>query len=241
MSDRRLCECGAINGMPMVSVIVAVYNGGRYLCAALDSVFAQNYHPMEVIVVDDGSTDDTASIAQSHPEVRYVNQEHHGVAAARNSGVAMARGNLIALQDADDLWVPGRLALQVSYLRAHPEVDGVIGLQLNFLDGTTPECVTQRLGDRVGLGTLVARRGVYSRIGGYDTEYRIGSDMEWFSRARDLGANIITLPDILTYRRIHSTNLSRAPEARTDNLLRMFKASIDRKRKGATSDEARNT
>jgi glycosyltransferase involved in cell wall biosynthesis len=219
---------------PLVSVIVSVYNGGRFLAQALDSVFAQDYHPLEVIVVDDGSTDDTADVARSYPEVHYIYQENQGVAVARNTGIAAARGDLIALQDADDLWVPGKLTLQVGHLRAHPEFYGNFGMWINFADGAPPAEGSAAGPDRVGLVTLVVRREVHDRVGIYDPAYRVGSDMDWFSRARDAGANILMLPDILLHRRIHDGNLSRQMDARMTSMLRMFRASIERKRQELT-------
>jgi glycosyltransferase involved in cell wall biosynthesis len=213
-----------------VSVVVAVYNGARYLSSALDSVFAQNYQPLEVIVVDDGSTDGTAAVARFNPAVRYIYQANQGVAAARNTGIAAASGDLIALQDADDLWVDGKLAIQVGYLQADPEADGTMGMALNFVDGNPLGQDAKQTGDRVGLMTLVARRSLYDRVGGYDPAYRIGSDMDWFSRARDAGATIVTLPRILVYRRVHRDNLSRPPDTRVSSLLHTFRASIERKK-----------
>src|SRR5688500_924354 len=107
---------------PLVSVIIPVYNGARFLRAALESVFAQTYRPIEVIVVDDGSADDSGVIAQSFPEVRYIRQENQGVAAARNNAIEAARGEFFAFLDQDDLWTPEKLRLQIEHLLDHPEV-----------------------------------------------------------------------------------------------------------------------
>src|SRR4029079_2498347 len=105
---------------PLVSVIVPVYNGERYLREALESVFAQTYRAIEVIVVDDGSPDDSGTIGQSFPEVRYIHQTNQGVAAARNNGIEAARGEFFAFLDQDDLWVPEKLNVQVEYFLGHP-------------------------------------------------------------------------------------------------------------------------
>src|SRR6187549_3720033 len=107
---------------PLVSIIVPVYNGERYLRAALESIFAQTYRPLEVIVVDDGSVDDSGVIAQSFPEVRYIRQENQGVAAARNHGIETARGEFYAFLDQDDLWTPEKLTVQISYLLNDPDL-----------------------------------------------------------------------------------------------------------------------
>src|SRR6202044_3645761 len=96
----------------LISVIVPVYNRERYLGAALDSIFAQDYRPVEIVVVDDGSTDGSASIAQSYPNVRYIYQHNQGPVVARNNGLANCTGDLISFLDADDHWPPNKLRMQ---------------------------------------------------------------------------------------------------------------------------------
>src|SRR5919112_2696990 len=118
----------------LVSVIVPVYNGERYLAAALQSIFEQDYRPFEVIVVDDGSVDDTAKIARSFQQIHYIYQSNQGAAAARNAGVATAQGELIAFLDADDVWVPNKLSVQADYLFRHPEVGYVVARGRHFLE-----------------------------------------------------------------------------------------------------------
>jgi glycosyltransferase involved in cell wall biosynthesis len=111
---------------PTVTVIIPAYNHGRFLGEALESVLAQTYQDLEVLVVDDGSTDDTqAVVARNAPSVHYIRQSHAGPAAARNRGIAASHGELIAFLDADDRWYPGKVAFQVAYLDAHPQA-GVV-------------------------------------------------------------------------------------------------------------------
>src|SRR3954451_23570366 len=106
--------------LPLVSVIIPVHNGAKYLRAALESVFAQTYSPFEVIVVDDGSVDESGVIAQSFNDVRYIHQANQGVAAARNNGIGAARGEFLAFLDQDDLWTTEKLKLQMGYLMKDP-------------------------------------------------------------------------------------------------------------------------
>src|SRR5512143_3730544 len=109
---------------PLVSVVMPVYNGARYLRQALESALAQTYRPLEIVVVDDGSTDETPAIlAEFGTRIRALRQPNSGSAAARNAALDAARGELIAFLDADDLWLPQKLAVQVEYLREHPDVD----------------------------------------------------------------------------------------------------------------------
>ncbi len=104
----------------------SVYNGEEFLARAIESVWAQNYRPLEVIVVDDGSSDGTASVARRWPEVRYLYQPNQGHGTAKNTGIARARGEYLAFLDADDWWKPEKLRLQVERLRSHPEAGYVI-------------------------------------------------------------------------------------------------------------------
>src|SRR5262245_22654271 len=109
-------------GAPLVSVIITTYNTARYLPATLTSALAQTYSPYEVIVVDDGSEDDAAGSVQPFLDrIRFLPERHIGLAAARNRALDVARGEYIALLDADDLWDPDKLAVQVEVARRHPE------------------------------------------------------------------------------------------------------------------------
>ena len=107
---------------PLVSVIMAVRNGERFLRQAIESVLAQDYRPIEIILVDGQSTDRTADIARSYPDVRYVYQENLGIANAYNIGVRAAEGEFVAFLSHDDLWLPNKLSMQVNYLITHPEI-----------------------------------------------------------------------------------------------------------------------
>ena len=118
---------------PLVSVIMTLYNGARYIEQALASIVAQTYRPLECIVIDDGSTDEGGAIAQRF-SVRYVYQENRGIARARNRALGLAQGEFVAFLDHDDYWAPQKLELQVRYLQAHPEVDLVLGKEHLFME-----------------------------------------------------------------------------------------------------------
>lgn len=116
----------ASEARPLVSVIVPTYNCAAYLPEALDSALAQDYQPLEIIVCDDGSTDDTpAVLARYEGRITVIHGEHRGVSAARNKMLAVARGRLIAPLDADDVWLPGKIAAQVALLLSRPEASFV--------------------------------------------------------------------------------------------------------------------
>ena len=221
---------------PLLSVIIPVYNGEKYLAQALDSVKAQDYDPMEVIVVDDGSTDATAQIAQAWADVHYVYQANQGSGSARNTGLAAAHGDFIAFLDADDRWAPNKLRLQVDYLLAHAETGFVLTHMEAFLEpgATWPAAYnrTHHAGHPVAYlpSAMLCRRTVFEHIGQFDPSYRTAEDSDWFFRARDAGVFVAVLPEVLLQRRIHASNLTWSAGVANPNLLRLVAASIGRKR-----------
>lgn len=221
---------------PLVSVVVPVYNGERFLAAALDSIFAQDYRPLEAIVVDDGSTDRTRDIVKSYAEARYLYQANQGHGAAKNTGIAAASGEFVAFLDADDLWTPNKLAVQATYLLEHPETGYVIARMQNFLEaGIEPPLLARDflLTDSVGfvVGTLLARRAVFARVGNFDASYRHANDTDWFFRAKEAGVQMTMLPEVLLRRRLHGANLSYETRPMASDFMRAVKRSIDRTRK----------
>ena len=221
---------------PLVSVVIPVYNGAQYLAEAIESVLAQDYRPVELIVVDDGSTDASGEIAQSYPQAHCIRQTNQGVSAARNAGIAAVRGEFIAFLDADDIWTADKLTAQVGYLLAHPEVGFAFARQRFFfepgieaLPWFRQELLTQ---DHVGFvpSTLVARKGVFERAGGFDTALGRGEDTQWLLRAGDCGIQMGIVQETLLLRRVHSGNVSLMKSLDYRLLLRLLKQSIDRRR-----------
>lgn len=217
---------------PLVSVVIPAWNAERFLPATLESVFAQDHRPLQVIVVDDGSTDGTAEVAARHPEVEVVRIAHAGVMAARNAGLARARGEFIALQDADDLWAPDKLSLQLAYLREHPEHGYVVAHVQSFLDpgverpGWVPEFHLRE--SRVGgIGNLLVRAEVFARVGPFEGDDP--TDIDWSLRAREAGVAFGVVPKVLLYRRVHDANLSYRLDGAAIR-LGALRAAISRKR-----------
>ena len=220
---------------PLVSVLVPVYNGERFLEEALESAFAQDYSPFEVVVVDDGSADSTAEIARRRP-VRYLRHDHAGIPATRNAAVQHARGELIAFLDADDVWPPGKLARQVECLAADPELDFVLGRMEVFAEPgfELPSWFTRAWLDEPQNGllqTLVARKAVFDKVGLFDLDYEVGEDAEWLARAKDAGVRSLVLREICSRYRIHGGNTThRLREAVPGTLLRAMRESVRRQR-----------
>jgi glycosyltransferase involved in cell wall biosynthesis len=215
---------------PLVSVIVPVYNSGRFVGATLESIFAQDYEPTEVIVVDDGSADDSAEVARSFDGVRVLRQPNQGPAAARNAGLKVAQGEFISFVDSDDLLLPTKLSSQVGYLLAHPDVGVVLGRQ-EWIDPPPNLKRDPIYGDLDGipLTSALFRASVLQRLGGYDVSYRSHENIDLLFRVRELGSEIAVLSDLVLYRRFHGGNLSHAPRT-GDPRLRSLKAMLDRAR-----------
>jgi glycosyltransferase involved in cell wall biosynthesis len=220
---------------PLVSVVIPVHNGQRFLAEAIDSVLAQGYPHREVVVVDDGSTDGSAAIARTRP-VRYQRQPNQGVAAARNAGLAAAQGDLIAFLDQDDVWLPHKLEAQVSFLLQHRSVDGVISpVEIAVEPGATPlswfEPESGMDVQRVALlGALLAWRSSVDRVGGFDTRYEIASDTDWIMRARDARLVLRTALGICMRYRMHEHNSSRREDVLNAEVRAVYRASVARKR-----------
>jgi len=221
---------------PLVSVIIPVYNGARYLRAALESVFAQTYRGFEVIVVDDGSVDESGVIAQSFSQVRYMHQTNQGVAAARNHALDAARGEFFAFLDQDDLWTPDKLKLQVGYLLNHPGIGYTLTQQKFFLDpgATLPPWFRKELFDSVHtgwvLGTLVVRRTTFEQVGNFATGYSAANDSDWFFRAKAAEIPMAIIPELLLLKRIHEANDSGRAKEILSELLKVVRSSLDRQR-----------
>lgn len=228
MSDRNLIAC-----------IVPVFNGERYLADALDSIFAQTHRPLEVIVVDDGSTDGSARIAGAYgARLQLLSQGNAGPAAARNRGLDAAMGDFMAFLDADDLWHPDKLAQQVERFRQRPELDYCITHIETFW---TPELEHLRQAyadprsDKTLAGyllqSLMCRRGTFDKVGRFDPKLHTGEDTDWFLRAADTGAVMEVLDEVLVRRRFHPDNMTRrAGDMVQDNLMRVLKSSVDRRK-----------
>jgi len=216
----------------LVSVVIPVYNGERYVNETLKSVLSQDYEPVEIIVVDDGSTDKTADIVLSHETLHYIYQENQGPSAARNTGIVAAQGEFIAFLDADDMWEPEKLSLQVGYLIRHPDVGFVYAHRRMILEEGVepPPWYTEEDVPGLFAGALVARKGVFDNIGVFNPEYRFGENAEWLARAKDGGISMAVLPETLLISRIHGNNLTHHSDEMRHSVLKALKSSIDRQR-----------
>jgi glycosyltransferase involved in cell wall biosynthesis len=231
---------------PLVSVVVPAYNAERYIGEAIESVLAQTYSPVELIIVDDGSTDRTAEVAGAYSEATVISQENSGPSAARNRGAASARGEFLAFHDSDDAMTPDKLAVQAGHLIDHPEVGCVLaeqellveaGAELPFwVEGSkVPTLMPPRppeLADEPAVHpmTMVIRRETFDRVGPFDEAMRAAEDFDWMLRASEEGVEIARLPRVLLRRRVHPASLTQDAAAGRAGLFKAFKGRIDRHR-----------
>jgi len=220
-------------------MVIPVYNGERTSGRAIESALSQLYEPLEVLVVDDGSTDASGEIAGLFERVRYVHQQNRGPSAARNRGLEEARGEYVAFLDADDEAVPERMRLQVGYLLEHPEVGCTLARQEVADGGPPPEWVGRdpTFGDLGGIPliSLVARRSLLLELGGFDVSLRIAEDRDLLVRMRERGIRIEVIPEVVLKRHFHGGNLSfdRPADPSEHPLLRSLKAKLERERDSA--------
>ena len=208
--------------MPEVSVLIPVYNCEKYLGAAIESVLAQTYTDFEIIVVNDGSTDRSSEIAASYPSVRFFDQEHRGIPLTRNFAISKAEGEWITFLDADDLWAPEKLEMQMQYLGEHPDRDIIFCRYRNFTeipdDQLTPG--QKKLLDKEIDQCLTAaciRKSLFERFGGFNPDCAYAEDTEWTARLIMGGIDVSgRLEQFLYLRRVHTGNITLAHNE-TDN------------------------
>jgi len=226
----------------LVSIIVPVFNGERFLEAALRSAIAQTYAPIELIVVDDGSTDRSADVARSFPDVVYLRQGHAGAPAARNAGIGVARGEFLAFLDADDVLPPDKVKAQMAYLLTHTEVDCVFGQQEIFTEGNADSAWMYELPEwmrwapdwerrgQIQPMSMVVRRAVFDEVGPLDERLLVSDDVDWVLRAMEASVAMHVLDDVVLHRRAHDGNISRDLAARRRDHFALLKSRIDRTR-----------
>jgi glycosyltransferase involved in cell wall biosynthesis len=224
---------------PRVSVLMTMFNAGAYLRPAIASLLAQSYADFELIIVDDGSADGSAAVAEgfADPRIRLVrNTANRGQTACLNQGLALARGEFVARQDADDLSHPDRLEKQTRFLDDHPEI-ALLGANAVQIDGSgeslgrtdlpreTPAIRWANLFDNSLLHSAVIFRVnvIREEFGGYDESFRCSQDYALWSLVARRHA-VANLPAPLISLRVHPESMMRSPnsalEVETDRILR---------------------
>jgi glycosyltransferase involved in cell wall biosynthesis len=222
---------------PRVSVIVPVYNGERFLAETIDSILAQTYPSCELIVVDDGSTDRTRAIASSYPSVQYIYQANAGTAAARNRGIEVARGEFLAFLDADDLWMPDKLSVQMAAFEADPALEIVTGYVEQFVDpDIDPSLAKKYYVPEIALPgyltiAILIKRSAFDAIGSFHEDFMTAETISWFTEIIGEKYKLLLLPGVVARRRIHGKNAGIVNmDEKNHNMIQALKRSIDRNR-----------
>ncbi|MBN1318245.1 MAG: glycosyltransferase family 2 protein [Anaerolineales bacterium] len=219
-----------------VSAIIPFYNAQDYIAEAITSVRRQTFSNLEIIAIDDGSTDQSAELVKSlGDDIRYAYQPNQGPSAARNHGLRLARGNVIAFLDADDYWPVNKLEIQLDYMRKNPETEIVLGRIQHFgLFTAAEEKILYESPDKtlvyVNLGSGIFRKNIFDRVGLFDESMRNYEDHDWFLRVREKQVKISILKDVTLYYRLHEYNTSRINKEPGTTILQVLKKSLDRRR-----------
>jgi glycosyltransferase involved in cell wall biosynthesis len=224
----------------MVSVIIPVYNGAKYIKEAVESVLAQNIDDLEVIIVDDGSTDNTCEVIESivHPAIKYIYQNNAGASHARNTGLKIARHKFISFLDADDFWPKGKLQKQIDQFNSSPDLKVVGGLiDYFYMPGSEYQKRENIDGPvfNVQLGGLMVRREVIELVGFFNESHPCFEDQDWLLRIREKKLPIKITDDVVLHYRIHEGNLTIQRGIKDLNIIKALKLSLDRRRKEGIS------
>ncbi len=216
-----------------VSVVVSVYNGERYLTEALQSIIRQSVQAMEVLLVDDGSTDNSARVAAECPGVRVLPMPHGGIGAALNHGIRHATGSLLAILDADDRWLPDKLERQLVALQQRPELDMVFGHVRQFSTRTVENGRTEVFGapePAVHKSAMLIHRASFDRVGLFSAGENRHDFLDWYARATEQKLQSAILSDIVFERRVHDLNYGRTESSeQQQSYFKALRAAIHRR------------
>ena len=200
----------------LVSCVIPVYNGARFVGETLDSVFAQTHNPIEVIVIDDGSTDETPHVVQRYgSRLKYLRQRNQGAAAARNKGIEAASGAYICMLDSDDIWHPEAVARLLAELEDDSSKSWVVGKSLAIFSEELKEYAAQVANTPLTeiqfyyqLGAVLFRRDVFDRVGVIDEKLVMGEDIDLLLRIEQEFGPAGELDALVLLHRLHRSSLT---------------------------------
>jgi len=220
---------------PLITVIIPVYNGEEFISEAINNVLGQNYPALEIIVINDGSTDNTESVVKNlDADLRYLYIKNQGPSFARNQGISYSTGDYIAFLDADDLFPENNLSILSEELVQNTEVDIVRGyaqlMKKNLLSGVYETEGDPRFSFPAFIGAALYRKEVFDKIGLFDTSLHFGEDSDWYMRATELNVRMKWLDQVTLFVRRHGKNMTEGKDLVQLNTLRVFKKAVDRLR-----------
>jgi glycosyltransferase involved in cell wall biosynthesis len=219
---------------PLVTIIIPFWNNERHLNAAIQSVLGQTYAALDLVLVDDGSTDGSGRLARQHvPPARYVRRENGGAGAARNIGIEHAAAPFIAFCDADDVWAAEKLERQMASFREDPTFDVVFSSVTEFWDAGRPSPALREARARMRgalPSAMLIRREAFDRVGPFSERLRVGEWVDWYIRMRESGLKEAWLPDVLVARRLHESNNGLVQGAARTEYATILRARLHRRR-----------
>lgn len=226
---------------PLISVIIPVYNCDRYLGEAIESVLSQTYQPLEILIIDDGSTDKSAEIAKSFiPSVKYYYQPNSGSCSSPlNYGIKLSQGDFLAFLDSDDLWLKDKLMIQSQCFAENPHLDIVFGHVQQFISPELDNVIRQRFEipkeiiQGIHRGTMLIKKQSFLSVGYFDSHWQRVEFIDWYIRAKSLNLEMMVIPDILFKRRIHQTNIGIIKKDRQSEYVQVIKQALNKKRENS--------
>lgn len=214
-----------------VTAIVPVRDGRAFIGEALESILGQSMRPREVLVIDDGSTDDTAAEVRRFPAVTYVRQEALGQAVAKNHGANLASSSHLSFLDADDLWTPRKLEWQLAAMATDPALEVVTGQMVQFRSGEAGERIVCSKPSTAYLpGLMLMARSTFWRVGAFSTQWKVGETIDWWARALEAGVRSMATNEVVLMRRLHESNLGRVTVDPMKEVLSILRATVQRRR-----------
>jgi hypothetical protein len=220
---------------PLVSVIIPVFNGENFIREAIENVLSQKYPALEIIIINDGSTDGTETIIKQLPiDIRYFTQDNSGPSATRNKGIRDASGEFITFLDADDLWPENNLNIMVDEMLRNPDMEVIRGyaqlMEINKASGCYDYVGNPKESFPHYIGAAIYRKSAFEKVGLFDPALRFGEDTDWFLRAGEMKLNIKRLEETSLYVRRHEGNMTEGKTLLELNALKVFRKSLERRR-----------
>jgi glycosyltransferase involved in cell wall biosynthesis len=233
---------------PLISVVIPVYNTEKYLADAIESVLGQTYQKFELILVDDGSTDGSAAVAQRYiPRITVLSHANAGSSVARNTGLKEAHGEYYSFLDADDIWTKNKLTLQLMAFQSNPMLDAVFGHIEQFFSPELSEEFRKRIYcppewvPGYCSSTMLVKSQAFWKVGCFDPRLSIGEDMDWYLRAQEVGLQMTMLPEMVYRRRLHENNKGMRLKEEQIQRVRIIKAALDRRRSTSAASKEETT
>lgn len=219
-----------------ISVIIPVYNAEKYVSEAIESVLNQTIKPLEIILIDDGSTDASAEKVKEYiPNVELISQENRGIGGARNTGIENSKGEIIAFLDSDDFWPEDHLQVLSSAMQEDENLSIVSGYVEQFLNDEDEELSSripegQEVMPGYVAGASLIKREVFNEVGLFDETLTLAEYIDWFSRVKDAGYSFKLIDNIVLRRRVHESNIGVQKRDKLHDYTKVLMASIKRRR-----------